>query len=102
MHRAINETHFFLVMKSAKQVAELMAECNLCDAITMQPLELAWLDQSVECSNCGIMMPVRADVLSELRQQANDAQSTLDRLVSAADPVCLEGPLRCWLTLTVG
>jgi len=57
-----------------------MAECSLCGAITMQSLALAWLERSVQCSNCGIVMPPHAEVLDTLRRQAVQAQAAIERL----------------------
>lgn len=57
-----------------------MAECSLCGAITMQPLALAWSERSVECSNCGIVMPPHAEVLDTSRRQAVEAQAAIERL----------------------
>lgn len=76
----INEARFYLMMDSGQCAAELMAECSLCGAMTRQRLALAWLERSVACSNCEIAMPFDAAVLDKLRQQAGDAQATIDEL----------------------
>lgn len=57
-----------------------MAECSLCGAISTQPLELAWLERTIQCSNCGIVMPLREEVLDTSRQQAVAVQATIERL----------------------
>jgi len=65
----LNEARFYLLMDSGKGNADVMAECSLCGAITRQPLALTWLERSVACSNCGIVMPFDVLVLDKLRQQ---------------------------------
>jgi hypothetical protein len=75
------EGYFYLLFDDRKSAPELMAECSLCGAITTEPLELAWLEQSVTCSNCEIVMPVTAGVLGRLRKQAIEVQSTIDSLL---------------------
>ena len=57
-----------------------MAECSLCGAISTHPLELAWLERTTQCSNRGIVMPLREEVLDTLRQQALAVQATIERL----------------------
>jgi hypothetical protein len=63
----LNEAHFYLLMDSGTDAAKLMAECSLCGAITTQPLELAWFEATIECSNCGIVMTLQQQVLDTLR-----------------------------------
>jgi hypothetical protein len=57
-----------------------MAECWLCGAITTQPLELTWLEGVVECSYCGIQMPLYQSALHKLRQHAGDATAVIEAL----------------------
>lgn len=76
----MNEARFYLLMDSGQAAADLMAECSLCGAITTQPLELAWFEGVVECSNCEIVMPLHQSVLSTLRKQAVAAQTAIGRL----------------------
>ena len=78
--RMLNEAHFFLLMDSHATQANLMAECSLCGAITEQPLQVAWFEGVVECSNCGIQMPLYQSVFDALRQQAVEAQSAIEAL----------------------
>ena len=68
------------VSASAKDAAELMAECSLCGAITEQPLELAWEMRHIACSNCGVVMRIDEGVLTRLREQAVAALSTIKAL----------------------
>ena len=55
-------------------------EATIPQATTMQPLPEAWRGGSVECSNCGIVLPLRAEVLDLLREQAAAAQAAIDTL----------------------
>jgi hypothetical protein len=65
---------------SRAAVAELMAACPKCGAITTQVLELAWRAQVMTCPECLTAMPVDGAALSALRKQAAEAVATLDHL----------------------
>src|SRR6478672_9209620 len=47
---------FSLLVNAGRGVAELMAECRVCGAITMYGLELAWRLHDVTCPECGTPM----------------------------------------------
>ena len=74
---------FSLLLDTRQGVAELMAECPKCGAITTQVLELAWRAQMVPCSECLTSMPVNADVMGKLRTQAVEAQAAIDNLTKS-------------------
>ena len=52
---------FSLLVNANRGVAELMAECPKCGAITMYGLELAWRLQNVTCPECGTSMRLTGD-----------------------------------------
>lgn len=72
-------------MDSSRDAADIMAECSLCGAMTRQPLALAWLEPSIACSNCEIVMPFDAAVLDKLHHQAVQAQRSIVQLITAID-----------------
>jgi transcription elongation factor Elf1 len=75
------ERNAYPALMHAKQArADFMAECMLCGAFTVQPLEATWTRRSVACSNCGVHMPLDASVLDTLRAQAVAAQAAIDGL----------------------
>jgi hypothetical protein len=43
---------FSLLVNAHRGVAELMAECAACGAITMYGLELAWRLETLSCPEC--------------------------------------------------
>jgi hypothetical protein len=61
-------------------VAELMAECPACGAITTQPLELAWRARLMTCQECRLALRITEDVLDVLRNQAIGALAAIDRV----------------------
>jgi hypothetical protein len=71
---------FSLLLDTRQRVAELMAECPKCGAITTQVLKLAWDARVIACSECQAAMPVDEAVLQTLRHQAADALETIDHL----------------------
>ncbi|MDE2210097.1 MAG: hypothetical protein KGJ99_10255 [Betaproteobacteria bacterium] len=77
---------FSLLIDTRAAVAELMAECPKCGAITTQVLELAWRARVVVCSECLAAMPVDESVLQTLRRQATEATATIDRLTRVSAP----------------
>ena len=77
---------FWLLLDTRRAVAELMAECPKCGAITTQVLELAWRARLIICSECLTAMPVDEAVLQKLRGQAVDATTAIDRLTRVSAP----------------
>lgn len=70
-----------LLLDSRAAVAELMAECPQCGAITAQIIELAWRARGITCPDCFVEMPVTDRVLDLLRNQAIEALATMNRLI---------------------
>lgn len=77
---------FSLLIDTRAAVADLMAECPKCGAITTQVLELAWRAPVVVCSECLAAMPVDESVLQTLRRQATEATATIDHLTRVSAP----------------
>ena len=73
---------FYLVVH-AHAVAEMMAECPKCGAITSYSLELAWRLRTVTCSECILAMRIAADDLTALRERLIDSRVRIDKLLSA-------------------
>jgi hypothetical protein len=71
---------FTLLLDTRQRVAEIMAECPKCGAITTQVLKLAWDARVIACSECQTAMPVDEAVMQTLRNQAADALETIDHL----------------------
>ena len=71
---------FSLVVNAGRGVAELMAKCPKCGAITMYSLELAWRLQTVTCSECSTSMRLRDRELTALRDGVIEARVRLDAL----------------------
>ena len=71
---------FFLVIRPEHGVAEFMAECQKCGAITSFALELAWRLGNVTCSECSTSMQLSEDDILEMRSQLREAGSRIDRL----------------------
>jgi hypothetical protein len=78
--RAATWTRPTALRASSKAAADLTAERLLCGAITTHPLEVAWFEKTIECSNCDIAMLLNAGVLTELRRLAEEAQARIDEL----------------------
>jgi predicted RNA-binding Zn-ribbon protein involved in translation (DUF1610 family) len=72
---------FSLLFDIRRDVAELMAECPMCGAITMLPIEIAWRQGVVYCCECGAGMSVTRAVLERLQGQADGASATIKRLL---------------------
>ncbi len=77
---------FSLLLNTRQRVAELMAECPKCGAMTTQVLKLAWQARVIACSECQTAMPVDEAVLQKLRGQAADAMATIDHLTGTGSP----------------
>jgi hypothetical protein len=71
---------FSLLVNADRGVAELMAECHKCGAITMYGLELAWRLQTVTCSECATSMRLTDSGLAALREGVIQARVRLDAL----------------------
>jgi hypothetical protein len=78
----IRESSFSLLFDTRRDVAEWMAECPICGAMTMLPIEIAWLQGVVHCCECGVAMSVTLAVLERLQGQAGAASETIKRLLS--------------------
>ena len=75
------QSEFFLVIHPHQAVAELMAECPSCGAMTSFALELAWRLDKVSCSECSTSMHLTEDDLRGFLSQLADAMVRIDRLV---------------------
>jgi hypothetical protein len=83
--QAEKRSGFFLVVRTHPSVAELMAECPKCGAMTTYGLELAWRAGSVTCSECALSMKLTKRDLDGFRQQLVDARVRIDRLMGDRD-----------------
>jgi hypothetical protein len=72
---------FFLIVHVDQVVAELMARCPKCDAMTSYGLELAWRLRNVTCSECSLSMRLGDRDLRGLRDQLVEARVRIDRLI---------------------
>jgi len=73
---------FSLVIHTHGAVAELMAECPKCGAITSYGLELAWRLRAVSCSECSSSMQLYDADLAALRERLIEARVRIDALVA--------------------
>ena len=78
---AVKKSAFLLVVHPDQAVAELMAECPKCGAITTYGLELAWRLRTVTCSECSLSMRLGDRDLRGLRDQLVEARVRMDRLI---------------------
>ena len=58
---------FWLLLDTRRAVAELMAECPRCGALSPQILELAWRAKAIVCRECLTSMVLDAETLQALR-----------------------------------
>ena len=72
---------FFLVVHTDREVAELMAQCPKCEAVTSYALELAWRLRTVICSECTTSMRLNEDDLRGLRERLVGARVRVDHLL---------------------
>lgn len=72
---------FSLLVNARRGVAELMAECRKCGAITRYGLELAWRLQAVTCPECATSMRLAEGELTALREGLIEARIRIDRLI---------------------
>jgi len=71
---------FFLVVRTDQAVAELLAECPRCGAITSYGLELAL--QAVRCSECSLSMQLDESDLKGLPERLIEARVRIDALIA--------------------
>lgn len=76
------KARFSLILDPQADDAELRVECGRCSMVTTMPLDAAWRSGFVTCRECGVQGALTAEVLRELRDQANLARSDLDRLLN--------------------
>ena len=72
---------FSVMVNAGRGVAELMAECRKCGAITRYGLELAWRLRTLACPECTTSMRLTESELMALRDGVIDARVRLDRLI---------------------
>jgi hypothetical protein len=75
------ESSFSLLFDEAGEGAAIVAECPMCGAMTMLPIEVAWRLGVVHCSECGTTMTVTRATLEHLKAQAQSAFTTVERLL---------------------
>ena len=78
------QSEFFLFIRPHQAVAELMAECPTCGAITSFALELAWQLDVVTCSECNRAMRLDEDDVEGFRERLADALARVDSLLGRA------------------
>jgi hypothetical protein len=71
---------FSLLVNARRGIAELMAECPKCGAITTYGLELAWRLQNVICRECATSMRLTESEVKALREGVIEARVRLDAL----------------------
>jgi len=82
---------FPLLVNANRGVAELLAECPKCGAITMYGLELAWRLHTITCPECKTSMRLTETEVKALREGVIDARVRLDALTrTAMDTRCPE------------
>ena len=77
---------FSLIMDTRRAVAEVLAECPRCGALSSQVLEPAWRAKAIICRECLATMPLDGEILRALRGQAVDATTVIDRLTRVSEP----------------
>ena len=77
-----NQSELFLVIRPHQAVAELMAECPSCGAMTSFALELAWRLGAVSCSECQLLMRLVDDDITALRERLIEARMRIDGLAA--------------------
>jgi hypothetical protein len=73
---------FSLLVNAGRGVAELMAECCKCGAITKYGLELAWRLQTVTCPECATSMRLTEGEVKALREEVIAVRVRLDALTA--------------------
>ena len=74
------------VIRPHQAVAELMAECPTCGAITSFALELAWQLDVVSCSECNRAMRLDEVDIDGFRERLEDAIARVEALKDGAAP----------------
>lgn len=77
---------FFVVVHADREVAELMAQCPKCGAVTSYALELAWRLRTLVCSECATSMRLTVQHLRRLRERLAGARSRVDHLLDRPIP----------------
>lgn len=77
---------FSLLLDTRHAVAELMAECPRCGALSSEVLELAWRAKAIVCRESLTAMPFDGEVLQMLRGQAVEATTAIDRMTRVREP----------------
>jgi len=72
---------FFVVVHTDREVAELMARCPRCGAVTSYALELAWRLRTLVCSECATSMRLTDHHLRRLRENLAGARARVDHLL---------------------
>ena len=89
---ADKKSAFFLVVHTDQAVAELMAECPKCDAMTTSSVELVWRLRIVTGSECSLTMRLghqdltgfsRSTCRDQHSDRAADQRETRNRLPTA-------------------
>jgi len=75
------QSEFFLVIRPQQAVAELMAECPDCGAMTSYSLELAWRRETLYCSECRHEMRLHRGDLEAFRERLGEAAIRVDGLL---------------------
>ena len=75
-----NKASSFLVIRPHDAVAELMAECPTCGAITPFALKLAWQLDVVSCSECNRAMRLDEYDLDGFGERLNVAIARVEAL----------------------
>jgi len=87
--QSAKDSLFFLIVHTDREVAELMAQCPKCEAVTSYAFELAWRLRTVICGECATSMRLREDDLRRLRERLVGARVRVDHLLdrkSSAEP----------------
>ena len=74
-------SEFFLVIRPHQAVAELMAECPSCGAMTSYSLELAWRLDTLRCSECQLAIRLDRGDLEALRERLSNAAVRIEGLL---------------------
>jgi acetyl-CoA carboxylase beta subunit len=77
---------FSLLVNAGRGVAELMAKCRKCGAVTVYGLELAWRLQTLTCPECTTSMRLTESELIALREGVIEARVRIDALTRTTSP----------------
>ena len=73
-------------MDTRRAVAEVLAECPRCGALSSQVLALAWRAKAIVCRECLTSIRLDSDALQLLRRQAVEATTVIERLTRVSEP----------------